>query len=203
MRDFEVYDNVQFKNQRTILIKSSKKKYNIKFIILIIISFFTLISSFISMSYSIKSYNNIKKEEVPTQVKQLKYLSIEYLTQNKIDIPVISKNLYLSKIISFSLSNEGNIPIQINVLINNIDTNVLSNYDLEYSIYKETDELIYKPLPLKDEYLISNIEILPLESIKYYLDIRYSGAYDNSKHPFFYNAEINVLEQNANDYLLN
>ena len=187
----------ELETQYTLLIEAQERKEKIIHIFIFALIILTLISVIISTVFSIRAFiatTNMKKKVENESETYYQTLAITYndsfnLSLNNI---ITGYSLVTPKVIQ--ITNEGNYEMTFNVKLTSINTSLSSTNNLLYTITTNGETSVSKQLPLTEKSIIENIKIKPEETIKYIINVNFTGVVDQSITNSFYNANI-VVEQ--------
>lgn len=191
----------ELETQYNILIKAEEKEQLKRTIIIMVILILTLISTIITSIYSIKSYNKSMKDYEIIEDSKIFYntLITKFNNTSSLVLSNITNGYYLQEPKYIYIANEGNNTITYSIIINSINTTLLSTNNLEYTITGNNTE-ITKELPLKDNTTLTTSTIEPGEVHEYTINIKFNGYMDDYAINQ-YSANI-IIEQEDNKLTL-
>ncbi len=195
----------ELETQYNILIKAQEKSETRRFIIILTIIIITFISTLVSVVFSytaLKSSNKVNEEEEQKEKIYHQTLAIVFNNNSKLDLTNIVTGYNLQNPKVFQVTNEGDIEITFNIKLTSINTSLISNNNLMYTLKRDNNTSITKQLPLKDKTILDNIKIAPNETITYTLSATYQGNIDQTETQNYYHANIYIEQiDNKSDLL--
>ncbi len=187
----------ELETQYTLLIEAQERKEKIIHIFIFALIILTLISVIISTVFSIRAFiatTNMKKKVENESETYYQTLAITYNDSSNLSLNniITGYSLVTPKVIQ--ITNEGNYEMTFNVKLTSINTSLSSTNNLLYTITTNGETSVSKQLPLTEKSIIENIKIKPEETIKYIINVNFTGVVDQSITNSFYNANI-VVEQ--------
>lgn len=189
--------NADFKSeletQYNILIKAQEQSETRRFIIILAILTITFLSVLVSVAFAFIALKNSKKINNDVSINEKKYyqtLSTIYDNNSTLELNNIVTGYNLPNPKIFQITNEGNTDITFNIKLISINTSLISNNNLLYTLSRDNQTTITKQLPLKDTTLLDNIKISPNETITYTLTANYQGNIDQAETNNYYKASI-------------
>lgn len=193
----------EVEHQSNILIKAENKEQRQRALVMLTVLTATFLITIISLVFSVKSYKNTIKTTKEEEEKAQTYYQTLVTTYNNgdtINIDKLTVN-YESAIKTITITNDGDSPIEYNIKITSITTNLLSTNSLIYTLTSNTGNTISKELPLQESNIVSEETLDPGSTKVYTLVIKYNGTIEKNME-YNYNAIIQVEQSNLKTDLL-
>lgn len=190
----------ELETQYGILIEASEKTKKQRYIFLLIIIFITFISVLVNIFFSynaLKNSKNINSEIEDNINTYYQTLSTVYGKGNELNLNNIVTGFSLGEPKIIQITNEGDKEITFNIKISSIKTNLMSTNNLVYTLTRENEVVTTNILPLQEKAIMSEVKINPKETINYSISVAFNGVLEQGTTENYYQANI-VIEQNNN-----
>jgi len=194
----------ELENQYTILIKSSERMEQKRFIIIITITILTFLSVLISILFSFLAYKktlNIDQEE-PINITHYQTLTTTFNNKDTLTLTGIGNGYTLKNPKIIEITNEGDTEITFDIKLTSISTSLLSTNNLVYNLAYNNNESTDKELPLSEKVLVSDNKIAPNETITFILKVAFNGTIEENNYTNYYNAKIEIEQKDNKSNLL-
>lgn len=189
----------ELETQYGILIEANEKIKKHRYIFVIILLIITYLSVLVSIFFSYKALKN--SNSVNSEIKEninTNYLTLSTIYKNGNDLTINNiDNGFISTPKEIQITNEGDTDITFNIKISSIKTTLISTNNLVYTLTKNNEVIGSNILPLQEKNILSEINIAPKETITYSLIVSFNGVLEQGNNTNSYQANI-VIEQNNN-----
>lgn len=189
----------ELETQYGILIEANEKIKKHRYIFVIILLIITYLSVLVSIFFSYKALKN--SNSVNSEIKEninTNYLTLSTIYKNGNDLTIKNiDNGFISTPKEIQITNEGDTDITFNIKISSIKTTLISTNNLVYTLTKNNEVIGSNILPLQEKNILSEINIAPKETITYSLIVSFNGVLEQGNNTNSYQANI-VIEQNNN-----
>lgn len=189
----------ELETQYGILIEANEKIKKHRYIFVIILLIITYLSVLVSIFFSYKALKN--SNSVNSEIKEninTNYLTLSTIYKNGNDLTIKNiDNGFISTPKEIQITNEGDTDITFNIKISSIKTTLISTNNLVYTLTKNNEVIGSNILPLQERNILSEINIAPKETITYSLIVSFNGVLEQGNNTNSYQANI-VIEQNNN-----